>query len=140
MATLRNRGVLQARCRQIEASVAYVFQVPHEALRSSTRGKAGTALARQVAMYLCHTSLGFSLSDVGRLFDRDRTTVSHACKIVEDMRDGLAFDLMMICLDQSVQYGMRVPDAFAVTGKSPSKSASVLGKFCSPMREVTHHG
>lgn len=48
--------------------------------------------ARQIAMYVCHVVLGLSLSEIGRAFDRDRTTVAHACHVVEDRRDDPAFD------------------------------------------------
>ncbi|CAN0604111.1 unnamed protein product, partial [Ectocarpus sp. 12 AP-2014] len=65
-------GLVQARTRNVEACVALVFGVRHESLRASTRGKAHVALARQVAMYLCHTTLWLSLTTVGDLFDRDR--------------------------------------------------------------------
>jgi hypothetical protein len=47
-------------------------------------------------MYLVHVTGGLSLSEVARLFDRDRTTVAHACARIEDRRDDAAFDR---CLD-----------------------------------------
>ena len=47
---------------------------------------------RQIAMYVCHVSLQVSLSDIGQAFGRDRTTVGHACHVVEDRRDDPAFD------------------------------------------------
>jgi chromosomal replication initiation ATPase DnaA len=43
-------------------------------------------------MYLMHVALGRSLTDVGRMFGRDRTTVSHACARIEDMRELPRFD------------------------------------------------
>ncbi|MBO6674967.1 MAG: chromosomal replication initiator DnaA [Rhizobiales bacterium] len=102
---LRERGVVQARVRQVEACVASVFGVPHESLRASTRGKADVARARQVAMYLCHTVLGFSLTTVGDLFERDRTTVGHACRLVEDLRDRSVFDDQIAYLERAVLAG-----------------------------------
>ena len=99
---LQGDGIAQARSRRVEACVAHVFSVRHEALRAATRGPAHVALARQAAMYLCHTALGYSLTSVGRLFERDRTTVSHACRLVEDRRDDKAFDILMACLERSV--------------------------------------
>ncbi|MFB9951388.1 helix-turn-helix domain-containing protein [Rhizobium puerariae] len=47
---------------------------------------------RQIAMYVCHVALRISMSDIGDAFGRDRTTVSHACHVVEDRRDDPAFD------------------------------------------------
>lgn len=102
---LREDGLIQARTRNVEACVALVFGVRHESLRASTRGKARVALARQVAMYLCHTTLGFSLTTVGDLFDRDRTTVGHACRVVEDLRDTSDFDARLSYLEHTVLAG-----------------------------------
>lgn len=102
---LRDDGLVQARTRNVEACVALVFGVRHESLRASTRGKAHVALARQVAMYLCHTTLGFSLTTVGDLFDRDRTTVGHACRVVEDLRDTSDFDARLSYLEHTVLAG-----------------------------------
>lgn len=99
---LRDQGLLLARTRHVEASVASIFNIPHEALRASTRGKADVARARQVAMYLCHTTLALSLTTVGRLFDRDRTTVGHACRLVEDLRDNPDFDAMLVLLERTI--------------------------------------
>jgi chromosomal replication initiation ATPase DnaA len=43
-------------------------------------------------MYLAHVTFGLTLTTVGREFGRDRTTVSHACALVEDARDNPEFD------------------------------------------------
>src|SRR5204862_7137328 len=61
----------------IERAVVQVFGVAHDDLRRSSRGRAKVALARQVAMYLAHVGCGLSLTETGRLFARDRTTVAH---------------------------------------------------------------
>jgi len=47
---------------------------------------------RQIAMYVCHVALRISMSDIGAALGRDRSTVSHACHVVEDRRDDAAFD------------------------------------------------
>lgn len=47
---------------------------------------------RQIAMYVCHVALSMSLTEIGLGFGRDRTTVSHACRVVEDRRDDPAYD------------------------------------------------
>jgi hypothetical protein len=65
------------------------------ALFQPDRGQAGIALARQLAMYLMHVEYGRLYADVGRFFGRDRTTVSHACALIEDMRDDPEFDAML---------------------------------------------
>lgn len=61
-------------------------------LLAASRGRARIAAARQLAMYLCHVGAGRSLTDVGLFFGRDRTTVAHACRLIEDRRDDPVFD------------------------------------------------
>lgn len=63
------------------------FDVPVPLLETETRGRADAAFARQVAMYLAHTVFGLSQAQVADRFGRDRTTVRHACALVEDRRD-----------------------------------------------------
>jgi chromosomal replication initiation ATPase DnaA len=88
--------------RAIESAVAAVFEVKIHELQARSRGSARTAFARQVAMYLAHVACGISLTDVGLLFGRDRTTVSHACSLVEDMRDDADLDCRLEHLEQAV--------------------------------------
>ncbi len=71
----------------IEWAVADVFGVTPCELAYPTRGRPRAAFARQVGMYLAHISCGLSMREVGSLFARDRTTVRHACSVVEDRRD-----------------------------------------------------
>lgn len=78
--------------RTVLAAVARDFEVDESQLLSTERCTAPVALARQVAMYLLHVELGRQLSEVGRLLGRDRTTVSHACAHVEDLRENARFD------------------------------------------------
>ena len=51
------------------------------------RGSADTATARQLAMYLAHVVLGRPQEVVGVLFGRHASTVSYACRVMEDLRD-----------------------------------------------------
>lgn len=76
----------------IDPAVAAVFEVDVNQLRMSTRGSTRTAFARQVAMYLAHVVCGLSLTEVGMLFARDRTTAAHACRVIEDRRDDPELD------------------------------------------------
>lgn len=43
-------------------------------------------------MYLAHVAKGISLTAIGAAFGRDRTTVSYACSLIEDLRDDVEFD------------------------------------------------
>ncbi len=76
----------------LEACVAAAFAIDPHALRLPTRGRARIAFARQVAMYLAHVAGGLTLTEVGQMFNRDRTTVAHACNVVENRRDSDPFD------------------------------------------------
>ena len=88
--------------RVVEQAVAMAFQVPLRELRARTRRRAPIAFARQVAMYLAHVAYGLTLTEVGVLFTRDRTTVAHACGIVEDRRDDPIFDIFLDHLEISI--------------------------------------
>ncbi len=59
------------------------------------------AFARQIAMYLAHVGFGLSMAEVGRAFERDRTTVVHACHLIEDRRDDVRFDQLLDHLEQA---------------------------------------
>jgi chromosomal replication initiation ATPase DnaA len=78
--------------RLLEQAVAPTFDVGRTELWIGTRGGPVSALARQVAMYLAHVHGGLSYTEIGRLFARDRTTVAHACCVIEDRREDAAFD------------------------------------------------
>jgi Bacterial dnaA protein helix-turn-helix len=94
-------GILVPR-EAIEQAVVQVFGVDHDDLYRITRGRAKVALARQVAMYLAHVACGLTLTDTGRLFGRDRTTVAHACVVIEDRRDDPVFDRALDLLEWAV--------------------------------------
>ena len=65
-------------------------------------GRRHASHIRQIAMYVCHVVLRLSLSDIGHCFGRDRTTVSHACNVVEDRRDDAAFDALVASIERIV--------------------------------------
>jgi chromosomal replication initiation ATPase DnaA len=81
------------------AVVSQVFAVPPADLLRTTRGRAGVALARQIAMYLAHVVGGQTLTDIGAHFRRDRTTVAHACRLIEARRDDPSFDRVVELLE-----------------------------------------
>jgi chromosomal replication initiation ATPase DnaA len=88
--------------RVIDSAVAAVFEVDPHDLQASTRGSPRAAFARQVAMYLAHVVCGLSLTEVGTLFARDRTTVAHACSVVEDRCDDPDLDGRLEHLEHAV--------------------------------------
>ena len=88
--------------------VGLVYEVEYSQLVSRTRGRKKIAFARQVAMYLAHTAGGLSLTHVGRLFGRDRTTVAHGCALVEDARDDQTFDRSLCHLESAIACQMEL--------------------------------
>ena len=91
----------------VAACVMTVFGVSQEELFRPTRGPARIALARQVAMYLHHVILARSLSAVAVRFGRDRTTVAHACQMIEERRDSSEFDALVISLEMAIADGLK---------------------------------
>lgn len=88
------------RLRQIiETAAAMTFAVPLGAMRAPSRSKAEIAFARQVAMYLAHVSAGLSHRTVARYFGRNRGTVAHACRVVEDARSDPMIDRAVAMLE-----------------------------------------
>jgi hypothetical protein len=57
---------------------------------------------RQISMYVCHVALQIPMHDIGEALGRDRTTVGHACHVVEDRRDDPAFDEFVSAAERMV--------------------------------------
>lgn len=89
---------------QLTIGVAsYAMGVAAREVASRDRGSARIALARQVAMYLCHVGFALSLQRVALAFGRDRSTVAHACHAIEDKREEPKFDRWIASLEAMVQ-------------------------------------
>lgn len=82
--------------------VCSVFSLTRAQINSKNRGKAHIAFARQVAMYLVNISLGLSFTEIGMKFGRDRTTVAHACQLIEDKREDPLFDWSLDLMERSL--------------------------------------
>lgn len=84
-----------------------LFNVCGKELRRPGRSALGVARVRQIAMYVTHVVMGLSMSDVGRGFGRDRTTVLHACHLIEDMRDDAEFDAIVAMTERVARAALR---------------------------------
>lgn len=80
---------------------AALFCVSSKDLRRTGRSPLAVARVRQIAMYVAHTLLGLSMAEVGRGFGRDRTTVLHACHLIEDMREDAEFDRHVVLIERA---------------------------------------
>jgi hypothetical protein len=90
-----------ARGERFERTVAAAFSIRVADLLAPTRRDASVAFARQCAMYLAHVVFGQSYTEVGRRFGRDRTTASHACRVVEERRDDPLLDALLDVLEDA---------------------------------------
>jgi hypothetical protein len=105
-ATAMSRGRLapgdtQAACAIAEAVVATALGRFGTCPQTAPVPARAAAFARQIAMYLAHVGFGLSMAEVGRAFERDRTTVLHACHLIEDRRDDVRFDQLLDHLEQA---------------------------------------
>lgn len=96
---LQSRHYRDIICGMCERTVALALNIPLSRMQARTRCNADVALARQIAMYLSHTTFSLLLTEVGLHFKRDRSTVSHACAMIEDRRDNPEFELMLCQLE-----------------------------------------
>lgn len=91
-----------AGARLAEVAIVAAVRIPLAGLRAASRGRKSIALARQTAMYLAHVAFGLSLTRVGICFGRDRTTVRHACALIEDRRDDPALEFGLSALEAAL--------------------------------------
>ncbi len=78
-----------------------VYGVPVEEMRKPTRGRPHAARARQIAVYLARSVFGLSRKQLAAEFRRDRSTVQHACHLVEGLRaQNAEFDSTLRWMEQ----------------------------------------
>lgn len=87
-------------CECVMDIVAALFNVSGKEIRSPGRSSTQVARVRQIGMYVAHVVLGLSMKEIGRGFGRDRTTVQHACHLIEDMRDDVEFDQIVLVIER----------------------------------------
>ena len=91
------------------AAVALEFGVPELDLNARLKGSAEVCFARQVSMYLLHVIFNINLTRTAQMFSRDRSTVSHACNVVEDSRDDPIFNAKLERLEGFLGQAPHVP-------------------------------
>ncbi|MFQ0814916.1 hypothetical protein AVM02_05685 [Brucella anthropi] len=92
-----------ALCDALIDLLVAMFGVSGTELRSPLRCRREVARVRQIGMYVAHTVFGLAMRDVAAGFARDRTTVMHACHLVEDMRDDTEFDAIVSTFERVAQ-------------------------------------
>lgn len=97
------REEIMAACDAVIDLAGALFDVSGRDLRQPGRTALATARVRQIAMYVTHVTLGIAMGEIGRCFGRDRTTVVHACHLVEDIRDDEEFDRIVSTFERVVR-------------------------------------
>lgn len=102
----RDEATLDA-CESLIDIGSALFSLPSKELRRPGKTSQPVSRVRQVLMYVAHVVLKMTMGEVGRGFGRDRTTVLHACQIVEDMRDDADFDHVVLVVERIAHAAFR---------------------------------
>jgi len=81
------------------AAVALEFGVTETDLIDPPRASSHLRFARQIAIYLINTVYGLNPSHIARIFAKDRSTITHALKVIEECREDPVLDLKIIHLE-----------------------------------------
>jgi len=103
----------KARARMIVSAVAMEFSVPDFVLNSPLKGSSEVSYARQVAMYLMYCVFGSTKQRIAEVFERHYTTVSHACRQIEEGRDDPIFDEKLLNLENFLCQAPMPPSAIS---------------------------
>lgn len=87
-------------CECLIDIASVLFSVPSKELRKPGKTAAPVSRVRQIGMYVAHVVLRLTMGEVGAGFGRDRTTVVHACQVIEDLRDDPEFDRVVLTTER----------------------------------------
>lgn len=106
----------RANAELVTAIIAYALGLSPASITETHRGTPQISAARQLAMYLTYTAFEMSLARCAYAFGRDRSTVAHACHMIETRRDDKAFDEWVDGLAENLR-------ALAAQGPSQKRAA-----------------
>ena len=69
-----------------QAIVMQIYAVAAGEMRAPTRGRPRAARARQIAIHLSQRVFAMSQQQLAAEFGRDRSTIGHACQLIERLR------------------------------------------------------
>lgn len=87
----------------VNAAVELEFGMPVIWGKGTGRGSANMVLVRQVALYLFQTQYAGATAVTARTYGRDPKTVSHACQVIERIREDTVFDEKVSRLERFLQ-------------------------------------
>lgn len=105
-ATWRDPAWVAACCAAAQEIAAHAYDMTRDQMLASRRCKAWIAEGRQVAMYLAHVIAQIAPTDAAPHFRRDRTTIAHACRKIEDRRDDAYFDNGLARLEEKMMQAL----------------------------------
>ncbi|MFN7009595.1 MAG: helix-turn-helix domain-containing protein [Allorhizobium sp.] len=94
---LSERRIVCLVVRQLTAELLAAAGNREEVRRARRRA---SCHVRQISMYVCHVALSMAYGDIAEAFGVDRTTVAHACHMVEDRRDDAGFDAFVSSVER----------------------------------------
>ena len=94
------RDEVMETCEAMQDILAACFSVSGRELRAQGRTRAEICRVRQIGMYVAHVIAGLSMIEVGLGFQRDRSTVAHACHLIEDLRDDPDFERVIVMIER----------------------------------------
>lgn len=85
--------------RIVVSAVAMEFAVPNFIMESPRGGSSDVIYARQISMYLLGCVFNISKQRIGTVFGRHYSTVSHACRLIEQDREDPVLDAKLLKLE-----------------------------------------
>ena len=83
--------------------VTLVHRTPPHYLLGPSRGGKHLSSSRQTLQYICHVAFGMNYTRIGELTNRDRTSVSYACRQIEALRDFNEIDKSLFFAEMALQ-------------------------------------
>lgn len=87
-------------CRVARGIASAAFGIPEAEIQKPNRSAAPSCEARHTAMYLARVIFEVPYAVIGQEFGRDRTSVSHAIRRIEDRRDDRCFEAKLEGLER----------------------------------------
>ena len=98
----------QLAARFVNQMIAAAYEISGERLLIRDRGVVKVNRPRQISMYLMNTVLSFKFTEIAEFYDKDRTTVSHACGVIEELRDNPRFDRRMCEFENTINSALQL--------------------------------
>ncbi|KAA0971098.1 chromosomal replication initiator DnaA [Aureimonas fodinaquatilis] len=76
------------------------FDKKEDEISSPSRSSAAACEARHIAIYLAHVVFQQPHRSIAAAFARDRTSITHALRRVEDRRDDVKFDALLCRMER----------------------------------------